>query len=144
MAFQRVLIAVDASPLAAHAAEVGAELAGAIGAQIGFITVVDAAVGASIATDVPATELLEDSRLEAARLLKALRMKLAAEPTALEFKAEGVPGDEILKAARAWPADIVVIGSHGRSGVGRLLLGSVAEGVVRHSPCPVLVVRSQP
>ncbi|MGE5112215.1 MAG: universal stress protein [Acidobacteriaceae bacterium] len=47
----------------------------------------------------------------------------------------------MVKAANEWPADLIVIGSHGRGGVERLLLGSVAESVTRHAACPVLVVR---
>jgi nucleotide-binding universal stress UspA family protein len=47
----------------------------------------------------------------------------------------------IVDAARRWPADLIVIGSHGRRGLDRLLLGSVAESVVRHAPCSVDLVR---
>ncbi|MFC6767156.1 universal stress protein [Natrinema soli] len=53
----------------------------------------------------------------------------------------GTPAQEILEYAERDPVDHVVIGSHGRSGVTRILLGSVAEVVVRHSPVPVTVVR---
>jgi nucleotide-binding universal stress UspA family protein len=48
-----------------------------------------------------------------------------------------------VNAAKEWPADVIVIGSHGRAGVTRVLLGSVAEAVMRHAPCPVLVVRPE-
>lgn len=55
---------------------------------------------------------------------------------------EGVPWDRIVDALRADPAyDLTVMGTHGRTGIRRALLGSVAEKVVRHAPCPVLVVR---
>jgi nucleotide-binding universal stress UspA family protein len=54
----------------------------------------------------------------------------------------GVAHREILKAARRIKADLIVMGTHGRSGVDHLLLGSVAEKVVRLSPCPVLTVRT--
>ncbi len=49
--------------------------------------------------------------------------------------------DAIVEAAKALPAELIVLGSHGRTGVRRALLGSVAESVIRHAPCPVLVVR---
>jgi universal stress protein A len=55
----------------------------------------------------------------------------------------GKPAAEIVNAAKEWPADVIVIGSHGRAGVTRVLLGSVAEAVMRHAPCPVLVVRPE-
>jgi nucleotide-binding universal stress UspA family protein len=53
----------------------------------------------------------------------------------------GSPAKEILREAAEWEADVVVIGTHGRTGVKRLVLGSVAEAVVRRCPCPVLTVR---
>ena len=51
------------------------------------------------------------------------------------------PRHAIVDAARSWKADVIVIGSHGRRGLDRLLLGSVAESVVRHAPCSVHIVR---
>jgi nucleotide-binding universal stress UspA family protein len=54
---------------------------------------------------------------------------------------EGAPGDVLVAAAA--DADLVVVGSHGRGGLARALLGSVSHHVVKHSPCPVVVVRSQ-
>lgn len=54
----------------------------------------------------------------------------------------GAPAAEIVSAAREWPADVVVIGSRGRTGIERLLLGSVARGVLQSAPCSVLVVPS--
>jgi nucleotide-binding universal stress UspA family protein len=56
--------------------------------------------------------------------------------------AEGNPPDEILTAASGLPADLIVIGSHGRSGLSRVLIGSVAEVVMRKAPCPVLTVKA--
>jgi nucleotide-binding universal stress UspA family protein len=53
----------------------------------------------------------------------------------------GSPADEIVRFARERATDVVVLGSHGRAGLARLLLGSVAERVVREAPCPVLVIR---
>jgi nucleotide-binding universal stress UspA family protein len=55
---------------------------------------------------------------------------------------EGDPGESIIEAAAAEAADLIVVGSHGRGTVGRFLIGSVSDHVVRHAPCPVLVVRS--
>lgn len=53
----------------------------------------------------------------------------------------GDPGESIVSAAEAEAADLIVVGTHGRGAIGRLLLGSVSEHVVRHAPCPVLVAR---
>jgi nucleotide-binding universal stress UspA family protein len=54
----------------------------------------------------------------------------------------GDPGAEILRAAREEPCDLIVMGTHGRTGLGRVLLGSVAEQVVRRAPCPALTVKA--
>ncbi len=55
----------------------------------------------------------------------------------------GSPAAEIIDVARVLPADVIVISTHGRTGLKHVLLGSVAEQVVRHAPCPVLVVRER-
>jgi nucleotide-binding universal stress UspA family protein len=55
----------------------------------------------------------------------------------------GDPATEIVREASSWPADLILMGTHGRSRVGRLLLGSVARNVLHHAPCSVLVVREQ-
>jgi nucleotide-binding universal stress UspA family protein len=143
MPFQKILIAVDSEPVAAHAAEMGVELAHAVGAQVGLISVIDSSLADSVATDVAPAELLAQLRADAKQLIAALRLKVAPGPTTLAFTPEGSPGQEIVKAAKDWPADMIVIGSHGRSGLGRVLLGSVAEAVMRHAPCPVLIVRGR-
>ena len=71
------------------------------------------------------------------------RQRLSLQPSALEFVVTGTPADEIVKAAKAWSADLIVIGTHGRGGVQRALLGSVADGVMRNAPCPVLIIRAK-
>lgn len=142
MAFRKILFAVDCEPVATHAAEVGVEIARTLGAEIALIHVVDTTidVGAEAWTN---TELLGVAELQGRNLLADYRQKLALPGSALAIVAAGSPADEIVKAAREWPADLIVIGSHGRSGLQRALLGSVAEAVTRHAPCPVLVVREK-
>ena len=57
------------------------------------------------------------------------------------YVATGVPSERIISLATAVDADLIVLGTHGRHGIGRMLLGSVAEEVVRRAPCGVLVIR---
>ena len=142
MAFRRVLIATDTDPMAAHAADVGAELARALGADIAFVRVINSAMVYPADNAIQPDRLEADARQEAKKLIGDFRQRLAPQSPALEFISVGDPATEIVKAARDWPADVIVIGSHGRGGVQRILLGSVAEGVTRHAPCPVLVVRA--
>jgi nucleotide-binding universal stress UspA family protein len=68
--------------------------------------------------------------------------KLGALGLTLESRLRrGDPSHEIVEEAKSWGADLIVVGSHGRTGMQRLLLGSVAEQIVRHAPCSVEVVR---
>jgi len=71
------------------------------------------------------------------------RKRITKRLGVLEFTEVGNPASEIVKAAKDWPADLIVIGSHGRGGLTRALMGSVAEGVMRQAPCPVLVARAK-
>ncbi|MGB7603793.1 MAG: universal stress protein [Candidatus Sulfotelmatobacter sp.] len=140
--FQKVLIAVDGYPVAAHAADVGAQLARSLGAEVALLYTVDPSIARGNQSGVPGSELVAQAEVDAKRLLATFRERLALRPPALEFLQVGKPATEIVKAAKEWPADLIVIGSHGRRGVERVLLGSVAEAVLRHAPCPVLVVRA--
>jgi nucleotide-binding universal stress UspA family protein len=76
------------------------------------------------------------------RLATALARARRERVRAQAIFAEGLPADEILRAARRTRADLIVMGTHGRSGVSRVFMGSVAERVVRESRCPVLTVRA--
>ena len=74
--------------------------------------------------------------------------KLVAKAKAAGVRAralllEGAAADRIVRAARSYHADLIVIGTHGRTGLARVLLGSVAERVVGTAPCPVLTVRGK-
>jgi nucleotide-binding universal stress UspA family protein len=82
--------------------------------------------------------LFEDARALAERAAAALRNAL---PDAEGFVEQGDPRDVIVSQAGEWHADLIVLGSHGRKGIKRWVLGSVAEVVVRHAPCSVEVVR---
>jgi nucleotide-binding universal stress UspA family protein len=57
---------------------------------------------------------------------------------------EGDPRSKVIDYAASWKADLVLVGSHGRKGLDRFLVGSVAESVARHAPCSVLIVRVPP
>lgn len=73
--------------------------------------------------------------------VRALRSPYAAVP--LEPRVvEGEAAQVILEIARQRPCDLIVMGTHGRTGLGRMLMGSVAEQVVRKAPCPVLTVKT--
>jgi nucleotide-binding universal stress UspA family protein len=77
---------------------------------------------------------------EKLRQLESRAHKVRAESQVLE----GDPVDMILRAAEETDSDVIVMGTHGRTGLGRLLLGSVAESVIRKAPCPVLSAKPVP
>ena len=82
---------------------------------------------------------VRDRRHYAARELVARGRSIGVATSFLVWT--GDPGPSIVSAAEAECADLVVVGTHGRGTIGRLLLGSVSDHVVRNAPCPVLVVR---
>ncbi len=143
MSFKRILIAVDDSEFAAHAADVGIELAKSLNARLGFVTVFDPSVGPGAMWGIPADRLTEMSERVAKHLLATFRERTAAPSSVPEFAEPGKPASKIIEVATNWPADLIVMGSHGRGKIQGLLLGSVSQEVLHHAPCPVLVVRAQ-
>ncbi|HXH14108.1 MAG TPA: universal stress protein [Alphaproteobacteria bacterium] len=139
MPFQHILVAIDGSEFAAHALAVASSLATALDAQIGVVHVIDPKLVVG-ETGVPADQMWALLRREGKDLLDTAASAIPTHPHVWKFLREGTPWKEVVESARGWPADLIVVGTHGRSGLTRLLFGSTAEGVVRHSPCPVVVV----
>ena len=124
-----------------RAAEVGAELARSLRGEVALIHVNDHGYPGD--TGISPMELIARAQEESKRLLAGFRERLSLPSSSLDFAQTGAPAETIVRAAKEWSADLIVIASHGRTGVRRALLGSVAEGVMRSAPCPVLVVRAQ-
>jgi nucleotide-binding universal stress UspA family protein len=143
MSFNRIIIAVDGSEFAMAAARKGLELAGQLNAQTALLFVIDL-TRATGSADLGVTphEALIVLKKEAEQTLDQLALMYAGTEI-MKFMPEGNPKDDIIRTAETWGADLVVIGTHARTGLSRLLLGSVAEHVVRHSAIPVMVVPSK-
>jgi nucleotide-binding universal stress UspA family protein len=141
MPFHRVLIALDGSAIAAHALDVGMTLAQALGAEVSLVYVVDPTVAVLPESGVPPARLLAELRSEGHELLAAAAARIGSTPPPWQFLREGKPPEEIVAAAQEWSADLIVVGTHGRGGLSRIVLGSTAESVLRQALCPVVVVR---
>jgi nucleotide-binding universal stress UspA family protein len=141
MAFKRILIAVDTSEIALHAMRVGLELASELGAAVAVVHVIEptAADASGLATQL--IELNAANQGVVSEILSGLKGQAPIPEAMVKFEPMGAPVEAIVQVAREWTADLIVIGSHGREGVGRVLLGSVAEGVARRAHCPVLIAR---
>jgi nucleotide-binding universal stress UspA family protein len=137
---RKLLLATDLTEASAGATDQAFELATSLKASLLAVAVID-----------PGSLSLPGGRFRAR--IDQVRDRLEHDAQGLVERGRGLgvevsflvwtgdPGDQIVAAAEAEAVDLVLVGSHGRGAVGRLFLGSVSEHVVRHAPCPVLVVR---
>jgi nucleotide-binding universal stress UspA family protein len=144
--YKNLLIATDGSELAEKAVAHGVELAKALGAKVTAVIVSEPwtvfATG-EVGATFPVDEYERALEANATQVLGAVadRAKAAGVPCATKYVKDEFPADGIIAAAKEAGCDLIVMASHGRSGVSRLLLGSQANKVVTHSHIPVLVCR---
>ncbi len=145
-AIKRILFATDFSPGAASAAETAAQLAKQLQAGVHVITVVDTWPLLDAYGDASyREERIADIRGQAREKLTALAAKhFAGLPEVNLEVRDGYTSKEIIQAAQESGSGLIVLGTHGRTGLAHLLIGSIAEKVVRSSPIPVLTVRGNP
>jgi nucleotide-binding universal stress UspA family protein len=146
IALKNVLVATDFSEPSATALEYGRALARTFHASLHVIHVVDSAVLQGMLPDAAPSnygELLQELEDSRRRQLEATvrdddRRELNATPV---LRSRTGPAAGIVSYARGANIDLIVMGTHGRGGWSHLIMGSVAEKVVRTAPCPVLTVR---
>lgn len=143
---RNILVATDFSPASRPAIRRAVEMAAASGATLWIAHVAPAAPVSLGGSSLPRMygEMDHFIRADAKKRMQALRK--AAERSGARARPlvlSGVPHEAIRRAARAHRADLVVLGTHGRTGVARFLIGSVAARVLMTAPCPVLTVRSR-
>lgn len=146
MTCTRILVATDLSLDSDGALAYALALARTIPASVHVVHVVDNPLAAGVwSSEVYTGEiaglqvnLVRDAEKQLRRGLRAIDQR--GVKVTSEVKT-GRPGPTILQCARDGGYELVVVGSHGRNAVERFLMGSVAEHIVRHAPCPVLVVR---
>lgn len=145
--FKRILVAVDGSHTSELALQEAIKLAGEVRAQLRIVHVVDN-VNLNLSAEFPNPSEIWDAMIKGGQAIlhkagaTASAAGIAAESGLIEIDTLGHRIPEMIAAdADAWPADLIVIGTHGRRGLSHLLLGSVAEGVVRVATKPVLLIR---
>ncbi|HYE64178.1 MAG TPA: universal stress protein [Pyrinomonadaceae bacterium] len=146
MEIRSILLPTDFSECANYALPYATSLARSAGASIICVHVIEPVVPTvgytGIAEPLPIADLSEQLADSATRELpKVARHEECAGLNVEEVIAHGDAASEIVRVAKERGVDLIVISSHGRTGLGRILFGSTAEAVVRHAPCPVLVVK---
>jgi nucleotide-binding universal stress UspA family protein len=147
--YRRILVPVDGSAASDMGRAQALGLARTEGARLRFLNVLDESLGLG-SMDMGAVDMgdllrsmreLGEKAVEDAASLAAAS-GLAADTAVLPSDGRRI-SDVILEEARRWEADLIVMGTHGRRGFNRLLLGSDAERVLRETPVPLLLVREQ-
>ena len=147
MKIKKILVAIDFSKLSYEALDYAIDLARDLGAKLSVIYVVeplefagvDVLGGTPIATQSIVDEHLKQAKLELERVKTRKLSGLDGATTAVRM---GRPAEEIVAAGGKGKANLIVLGTHGRRGLKRMVLGSDAEHVVRQSSVPVLLVRA--
>lgn len=140
---KRVLVALDGSPSSEAVLRFLLQIAGPLDMTVMLLRVLEpippSVIEASRHVEV---EDVEGRRRDAEEYMAPIAAALRAQgvETAWEVR-RGRPAEEILAAARERGADLIAMATHGRTGLGRLLFGSVAEAVLRHAPVPVFMIR---
>jgi nucleotide-binding universal stress UspA family protein len=129
----KLLLAIDDSPFSDAAAKAVISHYSPQGMVVRILNVADEAL--------PTRETLNRAHQLVNRIAELLRQSGFTVQTVVE---EGEPRMEIVNQAERWKADLIVLGSHGRSGTARFLMGSVAEAVAQHAPCSVKIIRIAP
>lgn len=154
MKFQRILIAIDDRKYSKHAAEYGFELAHTFKSAVALVHIVEPVVmtqpsdPSMLGSLVPGlgSETVEVEKIQeesSKKLLEQTVNTLGKGLDVTQYSELGSTADTIINCANQFKADLIVIGTHKRSGLDRLLMGSVAESVLHHSPIPVLIVPAE-
>ena len=143
----RVLIGVDGSPHSRAALDWVKRLPWPEGTRVIVASAIRVPIMTSAEMYVPAStfdQLIEDERKAHQELVSEVEQELRdAGLTTRASVLHGDPREAIVQAAKDEGADLVVVGSHGRTGLAKLLMGSVASHIVAHAPCSVLVVKME-
>ena len=136
---KKIVIAVDNDPTSEKIALNGFQLGLQLNAEIALLSVVDLTMLITEGTITP-KEFADIAINDYKKNQQMLVDTVFKEHKVLTFVEEGIPHEVILNVAKGWNADIIVLGTHGRTGISHLIIGSVAEKIVRHSEIPVFII----
>ena len=140
---RKILLATDLSHVSDVATDLAFDLAHSVGASLLVVSVIDPhELRLPGGRFLVRMDQVRERRETAAQELVHRGRRAGVQVTFLVW--DGDPAESIVAAASSEGADLVIVGSHGRGALGRMLLGSVSDQVVRNAPCPVLVVRTAP
>ena len=141
MSIERILLATDGSTRAEGAEAYACKLAESWGATLTVVSVLEFAPGLDPESPVCRIYLAE-LMTQATEDLARLKARAAERGIAVHTRIEtGIPSEQVLAAAAAEDADLIIMGTAGKTGLAHVLLGSTAERIIRTAPCPVLAVR---
>jgi nucleotide-binding universal stress UspA family protein len=143
MTWKKILCAVDLQETSRPAIEHASELARRFGATLTLVHVFTPvrAAGEGVPLAAPVLTRAEEAALHGKVEEARREAERLSGHEVRTIVCGGSPAHEVPRIAQREEADLVVVGTHGRTGIGRAVLGSVAEGIVRHAPCAVLVAR---
>jgi nucleotide-binding universal stress UspA family protein len=151
---KKILIGIDESKYAENAAKYGFDLAKTLNAHVGLVHMIEpvamplSTTGAETILGTPMqgfsgvedTELIDAQNELSENIIERTAKKFGGDLEVTHFNEYGSTAEGIIDCAKEFKADLIVVGTQNRSGLDRLLLGNIAEHVVRHSEIPVLVV----
>jgi len=145
--YQRILIATDDSECSKKALQHGYSLAKKMESSVALVHVIEPSSPTNYGADplmgqqpiiIPeTTEIQEES---SKKLLDEISQEFMDIKEVFTFSRLGSPKQEILTIANEWMADLIIMGTHGRTGFDHFISGSVSESVIRRASCPVLVI----
>lgn len=146
--YQRILVPVDGSSTSSHGLGEAIRLAKVTAGRVRLIHVIDE-LSFALAMDAYSGrtgDWLDELRAGATKLLEEGKARAAAEGVEADAvlcdNFRGAVPDRVTAEAASWPADLIVLGTHGRRGLGRMVMGSSAEQILRSASVPVLLVRA--
>ncbi len=150
MHIKKILIGIDNSPYSEHAAKYGFNMGRTFNAKVGLVHIVEPTLmppnvgmdplSGSLPDAIGDAEIMQVQNDMSENLLTRIEKKLGKGIQVTHFNEFGDTADGIIECGKNFKADMIILGTHSRSGIDRLLMGSVAEHVVRQSEIPVLVV----